>query len=218
LAETGPHRVRDHVAANGRELVLVFDRTAPEALAEEVAPAPVASVEALRVAAVELLEAGRELGDRGFDDEVVVVRHQAEGVQAPVVLGDDDSEEPEERAAVVIVAVDGDLPGPARGEVEEAVGEDVARQACHRSKVGGRAAHRIGPRTKVTLLTQKPCPLQPCPGTVPSHGRERGGPQGRGRSRHGWGQSSDVALTDVVLPDLAARYRRVWARLSRVTP
>jgi hypothetical protein len=134
-AEPGADRVVNDVAANGTELVLVFDGAAPEPLAEEVTPAAVAAVEALGVAAVQPLEAGRELGDGRLDDEVVVVPHQAEGVQAPVVLGDDESEEPEEVAAVVVVAVDRDLPGAAGRDVEEPVGEHVSRQAGHPARL-----------------------------------------------------------------------------------
>jgi hypothetical protein len=54
-----------------------------------VTPPAVASVESLRVAAVELLEPRGELGDGRLDDEVVMVGHQAERVDAPVVLADD---------------------------------------------------------------------------------------------------------------------------------
>jgi hypothetical protein len=131
-AQAGTNRVRHDVAADGGELVLVFDLSTPEALAEEVAPAAVASVERLRVAAVELLEPGRELRDGRFHDEVVVVRHQAEGVQAPVVLADDEAEEPEEEAAVLVVPVDLNPSGAAGGDVEHAVGEDVPRKPGHR--------------------------------------------------------------------------------------
>jgi hypothetical protein len=91
----------------------------------------VARVEPLGVAAVEALEARRQLRDRGLEDEVVVVRHQAGGVHAPVVLVDDDAEEPKEDAAVVVVAVDRNPPGPTRRHVKEPVGEDVSRQPCH---------------------------------------------------------------------------------------
>jgi co-chaperonin GroES (HSP10) len=130
-AEAGANGVRDHVSADSRELVLVLDRTAPEALAEEVPPATVASVEALRVAAVQALEPSGELRDGRLHDKVVVVRHQAERVQAPVVLADDDPEEAEEEPAVVVVAVDRDLPSATRSDVEVAVGEDVAWQPRH---------------------------------------------------------------------------------------
>jgi hypothetical protein len=97
-------------------------------------PPAVACIEALGVASVEPLEAGRQLRDRGLDHQVVVVRHEADGMHAPVVLPDHDAEEPEEEAAVVVVAVDRNPSRAARRHVEEAVGEDVSRQPCHRSQ------------------------------------------------------------------------------------
>jgi hypothetical protein len=100
----------------------------------------VACVEPLRVATVQALEAGGQLRDRRFEDEVVVVRHQAEGMEAPVVATDDEAEEPEEEPAVVVVPVDRDPPGAARSHVEEPVLEDVARRSCHRSEDTRRSA------------------------------------------------------------------------------
>jgi hypothetical protein len=81
----------------------------------------VARVEPLRVPAVQPLEACRQLRHGGLEDEVVVVRHQADGVHAPVVLADDDPEEPQKQPAIVVVAVDRDPPGPSSSYVEEAV-------------------------------------------------------------------------------------------------
>src|SRR6266511_5441373 len=95
-AQPGAHGVLDYVAADCGELVLVLDRTAPEPLAEEMAPAPVTRVEALRVAAVQPLESGGQLGDGRLDDEVIVVRHQAERVHSPVVLAHRCCEQAEE--------------------------------------------------------------------------------------------------------------------------
>ncbi len=85
-AQPGAHGILDDVAADRGELVLVLDRTAPEPFAEEMAPASVARVEALRVAAVQPLEPGGQLGDGRLYDEVVVVGHQAERVYAPAVF------------------------------------------------------------------------------------------------------------------------------------
>jgi hypothetical protein len=79
-AQPRPHRVRDDVAADGVKLVLVLDLPAPEALAEEVTPADVASVETLGIAAVQLLEACGQLREGRLQHEVVVVRHEAERV------------------------------------------------------------------------------------------------------------------------------------------
>jgi hypothetical protein len=130
-AQSGADGILDHVAADRDELLLVLDRTAPEPLAEEMAPASVARVEALRVAAVQPLEPGRQLGDGRLEDEVVVVGHQAERVHAPVVFAHRCCEQAQEDPAVVVVPVDRDLSGTTRRHVKEAVEEDVSRQPRH---------------------------------------------------------------------------------------
>jgi hypothetical protein len=132
-AQSGANGVLDHVAADCGKLVLVFDRAAPEPLAEEMTPAPVAPVEALRVASVQSLKAGGQLRHGRLDDEVVMICHQAERVHAPVVLAHGAGQEAEEDPAVVVVPVDRDLPCPTRSHVKEAVGEDVPRQSRHAS-------------------------------------------------------------------------------------
>jgi hypothetical protein len=130
-AESGAYRVLDDVAADGCKLLLVLDGSAPEPVAEEVAPAAVACVEPLGIAAVQALESRRKLRHGRLDDEVVVIRHQAEGMEAPVVLAHDRREQAQEEAPVVVVAIDRDLPGPTRRHVKVAVGEDVSRQTRH---------------------------------------------------------------------------------------
>jgi hypothetical protein len=130
-AEPGADGVADDVATDVGQLVLVFDLSAPEALAEQVAPPAVASVERLGVTAVELLHSGRELGDGRLDDEVVVAGHQAERVHAPVLLAHDEAEEAEKGAAVLGIPVDGDPAGTSRCDVEPAVREEVSRQSGH---------------------------------------------------------------------------------------
>ena len=130
--EAGAHRILHDVLADRRKLLLVHDRSAPEALAEEMAPAAVTGVEALRVAAVQALETCGELGHCRLEDEVVVVRHQAERVEGPIMLPHDRAEQSQEDAAIVVVSVNRDLPGSPCSHVEVAVGEDVSRQARHR--------------------------------------------------------------------------------------
>jgi len=62
-------------------VVVVAHLPEREAVAPEVAAAPVLRVEALRVAAVDAVERVREGVAEALDDEVVVVRHQAERVR-----------------------------------------------------------------------------------------------------------------------------------------
>jgi hypothetical protein len=96
-----------------------------------MAAAAIAAVELLGVDAVEAMHAVRELLAERLDDEVVVVRHQTESVDEPVVPARDGAEEAEKEAAVVVVEVDGRLRDAARDDVVNAVGEDVAREPSH---------------------------------------------------------------------------------------
>jgi hypothetical protein len=104
VGEAGSDGVLKHVLDRAREMVLVFHDPGCEAVAEEVAPPLVAAVKRLGVGAVEPLEAVREAPELGLDDQVVVVRHQAEGVHAPVVTLDLARQQAKETAVVVGVA------------------------------------------------------------------------------------------------------------------
>ena len=110
---------------------LVPDDPGGEARLEHVPAAAVALIEQLGVAAVEALHAGRELGRRRFDDQVVVRAHEAVGVDVPVVLAFDDAEEVEEVEAIEVRAEDPSVVDPVRGDVEDAVGELAAKQSGH---------------------------------------------------------------------------------------
>ena len=89
-------------------------------------------VEGLGIAAVQLVQADRQEVDVGRDDQVVVVRHQAEGVAVPARAVDDLRKEREEEAAVVIVLRDRAARGAAGCDVEDAVlGEKVPREPRH---------------------------------------------------------------------------------------
>ena len=77
-----------------------------EAAAEEVAFAAVFLVEGGGVFAVEQLHAGGELRDGCFEDQVVVVGHQAVGVHGPAVEADAEFEHCQEGEPVVVVAND----------------------------------------------------------------------------------------------------------------
>jgi hypothetical protein len=82
-------------------VLLALDHPRREAFAEEVAPAFVSSVERLGVDPVEPAHPFREAPELGLDDQMVVVRHQAERVHSPVVALDLLREEAEEQAEVV---------------------------------------------------------------------------------------------------------------------
>ncbi len=103
-----------------------------KAFAEKVALAAVFVVEGLRVAAVQQLHPGGELGAGALDDEVVMVPHQAEAVHGPAVTAHDPLEQVQEEDPVEVVAVDEAAVDAAAGQVVDPVGEQEAGDARHR--------------------------------------------------------------------------------------
>jgi hypothetical protein len=171
-------RVFHHVEANLLELVLV-QRPAPEAVAEDVSPASIFEVEPLGVVAVEDLHAVGEMLARRIEHQVIVVRHQAEGLTRPLGAVDRKGQQAEKVPAVIVVVVDRHLRDPAGGDVKKPVREEGARHPRHRRNLRGELSV---PRPKtavcgreVTVSTRRPCPGERVPamslasmsGTVP---------------------------------------------------
>jgi hypothetical protein len=144
---------------------VVSDHARAEAFAEQMALAPPAEVEALRVTATQVLDAGRELRLRRVDDDVVVVRHQAEHVDSPLVAVDRLREEREERAAVMVVADDvGAVHAAGRHVVDGGRRELGAEDSRHlaatlaRENVGKPAVEE-----ESRFRDARPCPAEPSP-------------------------------------------------------
>jgi hypothetical protein len=87
-------------------MLIVAQDAGEEAVLKEVADTFVPPVEALRVHAVELVEAFREPIELRFDNEVVVIAHQAIGVTAPSPLLTNASHRLVERNAIGVVDKD----------------------------------------------------------------------------------------------------------------
>jgi hypothetical protein len=132
-----------HVLARRGEVLLVPHDPRPKPALEDVAAAPVPFVEELRVAAVEAVHAGGELGRGRLDDEVVVGAHQAVGLDAPVELARADRQQVEEVDPVDVVAEDRRVLDPVRRDVEVPVREAASEEARHLSPTVARAAGRV---------------------------------------------------------------------------
>ena len=143
VGEAGADRVLEDVLDRRGEVAVAFDDPGGEAIAEEVSPAFVAAVERLGVGAVEALEAVGEAPELSLDDEVVVVRHQAEGVDAPVVPLHLAREDPQEEPVVVRVAEGGRARDASRGDVVDAVRRELLARSPH--------AARLAPESPVAL-------------------------------------------------------------------
>ena len=117
-------------------MFLVADDEGGVAVAEEVAGAFVPLVEGLGVAAVQVAQPDGEQVLVRLQDQVVMVRHQAERVAVPVRAPRHSREQHEEEAAVVVVAGDRDAVHATSRHVEDrALGEVATRQPWHLANV-----------------------------------------------------------------------------------
>ena len=93
----------DDVFDRGLVLLVRLDHPGPVAAAEDVILPLVAFVEGAGVAAVQVPHPVGEVRQRGLDEEVVVIPHQAAHVRAPAVAPFDPAEDVEEDDPVSIV-------------------------------------------------------------------------------------------------------------------
>jgi hypothetical protein len=139
-------------------VLLGLDDPGSEAVAEEVAAAVVTAVERLGVDAVDALHAERQAPELGLDDEVVVVRHQAEHVHAPVVAANLRGEQGEEEPPLVVVQKDRAARDASRGHVVNASLRQFPTRSPHVADASapecGRQVRSVHPWTKRhTLVT-----------------------------------------------------------------
>src|SRR5207244_2986127 len=155
-AEAGFDRVLADVLAGVLEVTLGLDHPGREAGAEKVAAAAVAQVEPLGVAAAQVLDAGGQLRLRRLDDGVVVIRHQAEGVDLPAIAVDGLRKELQEREPVVVIAHDRRPVDAARGDVEEPIRQLRTQNPRHISKLARRSGDNRPHGNIVTLPRHSP--------------------------------------------------------------
>jgi hypothetical protein len=126
-----PDGVVEDVVERGVVLLLGLDHLRPEAAAEDVILPAVSLVEGARVLAIEVAHARGEVGDRRFDDEVVVVAEQAAGVETPAVAPPHASQDLHEDRAVPVVGEDRVVVVPLRADVVVGAGFEVAERPSH---------------------------------------------------------------------------------------
>jgi hypothetical protein len=127
-------RVVDDVVHRVVVLLLRLDHARPETAPEDVVAAIVALVEGPRISAVEIAHPVGEIGPRRFDDQVVVISHQAARVDTPAVAPRDAAKDVDEDGAVRVVHDDRRLVVAARRHVVVRAGGEVAGCATHRSR------------------------------------------------------------------------------------
>ena len=130
-AEAGANRILDDITARFGEVALGFDAPRGESVCKEVAEAAMSFVEPLSVASIQALEAAGEIASSGVEYEVVVRRHETEGVDGPAVGLHARAHERKELAPVVIVPEDRAVADPPRDYVEIAVWKRGAKDTWH---------------------------------------------------------------------------------------
>jgi hypothetical protein len=158
-----------------RRLVLLvrLDHLGPVAAAEDVILPLVAFVEGAGVAAVQVPHPVGQVRQRGFDEEVVVIPHQAAHVRAPAVAPFDPAQDVEEHDPVAIVHDDRSVVVAADPDVVEGTRFEVTKRPSHRSKVTPREP--LSPRRDG--FASRPARSCHVPGT--RLGRTRRGPHER---------------------------------------
>ncbi|MEI6667779.1 MAG: hypothetical protein WCP29_06450 [Acidobacteriota bacterium] len=78
--ESRANRIQDNVSADGRQIPVLLDHLRFESPLEHVTAPAVPAIPPLRVDAVEVLESRRQVCPGRDDDEMIVIRHQAERV------------------------------------------------------------------------------------------------------------------------------------------
>jgi hypothetical protein len=116
-------------------MLVTLNRPRPEPSLENVAARFVTLVEAASVATVQAMHPPRELLLRCFDDEVVVIRHQAEGMQDPAKALCDAQERRTKLGVISVASKDGGALRAASSHVKDAIRKHRARKACHGSKL-----------------------------------------------------------------------------------
>src|SRR5207248_836845 len=121
------------------------------------------AVEPDHVLSVQPVHAAGEVGFRGLDEEVKVIRHQDERADAPAETPDGLSEEFEEDFAVVVVVEDGSPLIAAGGDVMECASEVGAKCSCHvprlpRNSQEGPKLFPLEPKRAPTSSEWKPPP------------------------------------------------------------
>ena len=151
-----------------------------EAVAPEMAAARVLRVEVLGVDAVDAVECSREVIAEALDDEVVVVRHQAESVDVQAEPLDRLPELGEEAASVVAVEVDRAACDTACRRVPDAVvGKRRARQPGHAPKLEAAKSLETPCGNIGTQVLHSDMPCRDPSGDSPRTGALRSRPFGR---------------------------------------
>ena len=120
------YRIQYDITAEFKQVTLLFYKNRLEPSFENMPVCVVHSVVRLGVDAVQVAHAGRKVPFRCFDEEVIVITHQAVGVTEPVEALYRLAEDGEKEMAVVVIFEDISPGVAARGNVIDGTGKFYA--------------------------------------------------------------------------------------------
>ena len=130
--EAGYHWIQRDVARHLEEVSVALNEHRVEPRLEEMTNATVTSIVTLRIYAVHLTHADRDVAVGSLDEKMVMIRHQAVRVTEPPTALDHSSERRQEGASVDVVA-DDPLPSvAASGDVVDGARVRDAKRPSHR--------------------------------------------------------------------------------------
>ena len=103
------HRIQDNVSAYFKKMAVFLDQNSFKPALEQMTGPAMPLIEKLRVDAVQLTHADGQVAVRGFDEEMIMIGHEAVSVADPVVSFNDVLEGAQKVLAVSIVFKDGFL-------------------------------------------------------------------------------------------------------------
>jgi len=110
LHQFGPDRIQHHIATQFEQMGVLLDQDGFEPSLQDVPHTMMPPVVPLRVQAIELAHPQREVGLRGFYQQMIVIVHKAIGMTAPAIALDDVGEHRQPLRSVAVIGND-ILPG-----------------------------------------------------------------------------------------------------------
>ena len=126
-----PNRIQDHIPTEFQKIGLPLHHQAFETALQEMPDALMTPIKALGIATIQAPHAATQVGFGRFDQQMVVISHQAIGITAPALLEDFVTEQLQELLPVDIVMENGLLLVASSREVIERTGIFQAELASH---------------------------------------------------------------------------------------
>ena len=127
----GPSRIEHHIATEFEQMRLLLHQDGGESALQEMPHPLMPAIDGLGIRAVELPHAAGEIGLRGFEQQMIVVIHQAVRMAAPPEAIDDMGQSLQKQGTVPIIRDDGLAGVAATGDMAHGTRIFHAQRSSH---------------------------------------------------------------------------------------